>query len=427
VIDSNGGPALGVQLTLRETFSSIFSWSAEDTAQPTPPRSSLPNPFAVAAPGTPSVTETLYSTSGSAGVKSRATVAWTAVVDPLIKSYEVSWKAVADADYTIVPVPIGTSLDIDDLAAGLYLFAVRSCTTITKSVWSTYAAKELLGLTAPPSDIANFAVQSYSGQAKFTWDKPDAATDLDVLIGGRVFVRYSPKTVGATWNDGTLVNPDGYPGDTSIGFGPLTTGTYMAKAMDSTGNFSVNAASFIVTEAVLTALTTIATVTESPSFSGAKTNVSVDSGALSLTGTTLIDSIAALMDSWGFVDGFGGISATGSYAFASKLDLGSVTPARLVASIDSTGFDTDDLIDSRTDPIDEWSMVDGGVIEDAEVQLVVRATNDDPNGAPTWGPWHALGQVGDYNNRGFDFRLDFATASATHNRRVSSLSVAAKH
>jgi len=61
------------------------------------------------------------------------------------------------------------------------------------------------------------------------------------------------------------------------------------------------------------------------------------------------------------------------------------------------------------------------------VQLMVRATNDDPNGTPTWGPWHALGQVGDYNARGFDFRLDFATGNATHNRRVKTLSVAAKH
>ena len=55
VIQGQGGPALGVQLTLRETNSTIFSWSAEDQAQPTPPHSSLPNPFSVAAPGAPAV------------------------------------------------------------------------------------------------------------------------------------------------------------------------------------------------------------------------------------------------------------------------------------------------------------------------------------------------------------------------------------
>jgi hypothetical protein len=149
--------------------------------------------------------------------------------------------------------------------------------------------------------------------------------------------------------------------------------------------------------------------------------------AIQLDGTTLIDSMAALIDSWGAIDSLGGVQATGSYAFASKLDLGSVQPARLVGTIDSTAFDVDDLIDSRLNPIDSWGPMDGVVVEDADVQLMVRSTNDDPNAAPTWGPWHALGQVGDYNNRGFDFRLDFATANSTHNRAVSTLSVAAKH
>jgi hypothetical protein len=141
----------------------------------------------------------------------------------------------------------------------------------------------------------------------------------------------------------------------------------------------------------------------------------------------LIDSMTTLIDSWGFIDGLGGISATGSYGFASKMDLTSVQACRLVANIDSNAFDTDDLMDSRLDPIDEWPAIDGGVIEDCDVLLMVRSTNDDPNAAPSWGPWHALGQVGDYINRGFDFRLDFATGNATHNRRVTTLAVAAKH
>ena len=427
VIQGQEGPELGVQLTLRETNSTIFSWSAEDLAQPTPPHTSLPNPFAIAAPGAPAIVEELYATTGSAGVKSRAVVSWTGLTDPLVKRYEVAWKRVGDADYQVAQVQAATVLVIDDLEAGIYLFAVRADNDIAKSAFSAYVQKELHGLTDPPSDIANFAVQSYSGQAKFTWQKLSANSDLDVTIGGRVFVRWSPKTAGASWNDGTLVNPDGYPGDTSIGFGPLTTGTYMAKAMDSSGNFSVNAAIFVITEAVLTALTTIATVTESPAFTGTKTNVANTGTAIQLDGTTLIDSMAALIDSWGAIDSLGGVQATGSYAFASKLDLGSVQAARLVSTIDSTAFDVDDLIDSRLNNIDDWTSMDGATVEDAEVQLMVRSTNDDPNGAPTWGPWHALGQVGDYNNRGFDFRLDFATANSTHNRAVSTLSVAAKH
>jgi hypothetical protein len=85
------------------------------------------------------------------------------------------------------------------------------------------------------------------------------------------------------------------------------------------------------------------------------------------------------------------------------------------------------MVDSRTDPIDNWGLVDGDPIEDAEVSLWVRHTDDDPAGAPAWSAWERLGHVADFNFRAFQFRLDFATGSPTHNRRVSALSVTAKH
>jgi hypothetical protein len=418
-----------VSLGLTQYDPSVYTLDALSFVIP-PPATQLPDPNHVIMPGAPVVSEDLYATTGSAGVKSRAIVSWIESADIFVRNggyYEIGVSLAQQNDWSTFSHIHGTSYELDDVAPGTYDFRIAAVNSLGVKSPYQLTTKELIGLSAPPSDIANFAVQSFFGVAKFTWQKLSANSDLDVTIGGRVFIRWSPKTVGASWNDGTLINPDGYPGDTSISFGPLTTGTYMAKARDSSGNYSVNAASFVVTEAVLTALTTITAMTESPTFPGAKTNVYVDAGTLLLTGTTLIDAMAALIDSWGFIDGLGGISGTGSYAFASKMDLGSVQPARLVASIDSTAFDVDDLIDSRIDPIDSWGPVDGGVIEDAEVQLMVRSTNDDPNASPSWGPWHALGQVGDYNSRGFDFRLDFASANATHNRRVSSLSVAAKH
>jgi hypothetical protein len=418
-----------VGVTLTQYDSSVYTLDPLSYVNPLP-ATSLPDPAKVQSPGAPVVVETLYATTGSAGVKSRATVSWAESPDTFVRNggyYQLEWSVAGANAWNVVSRINALTYAFSDFNSGTYDFRIAAFNTF--GVRSPYAqtTKELIGLSAPPSDVANFAVQSYSGQAKFTWKKFSANSDLDVTIGGRIFVRWSPKTVGASWNDGTLVNPDGYPGDTSIGFGPLTTGTYMAKAMDSSNNFSVNAASFIVTEAVLTALTTIATVTESPAFSGAKTNVANTGTAIQLDGTTLIDSMAALIDSWGAIDSLGGVQATGSYAFASKLDLGSVQPSRLVATIDSTAYSVDDLIDSRLNNIDDWTSMDGAIIEDAEVQLMVRSTNGDPNAAPTWGPWHALGQVGDYNARGFDFRLDFATANSTHNRAVSTLSIAAKH
>jgi hypothetical protein len=429
-----GEVALGCDLVLRETASAVYDWTAgtEETTVDPAPDTNLPDPFATgAAPGAPEVTEDLYATTGSAGVKSRATVTWAASADRFVVQggyYEVEYRASGGEWIRRSPIS-DLALELDDLAPGAYEFRLRAVNGIgVRSAYSPTTTKDLLGLTAPPSDIENFAVQAYQGIAKFTWSKPTSSADLDVVIGGRVYVRWSPLTTGATWEHGSLVNPDGYPGDTSIGFGPLMTGTYMAKAVDSSGNFSETEASFVVTEALITGLSTITTVTESPTFTGAKSNVAFVDAGIQLDGTTLIDSMATLMDDWGSIDSLGGVQATGTYTFASRMDLGSVTAARLFSTIGSLAFSIDDLIDSRTNNIDDWGLFDGVAIEDAEVQLMVRFTDDDPNGvSPTWGPWHALGLVADYQHRGFEFRLDFATGDPTHNRAVTSLSVVAKH
>lgn len=363
-------------------------------------------------------TEMLFEISAGV-VSDRVILSWSGTTG----RYRVSYRGKL-SNWVILPEAQSQTINIDGLNADIYTFNVVQINGLGLASQANTLTQEIYGTTASPTDPVNFAVQSYSGQAKFTWQK---APDKDVQVGGRAFIRWSPLSVGATWDHGSLVNPDGYPGDTSIGFGPLMTGTYLIKFRDATGNYSDNAASFVVTEALITGLTTIATVTESTAFAGAKSNTVAVDGGLQLDSVTLIDSMLTLMDDWGSIDSIGGIQATGTYTFASKLDLTTVQPARLFTTLGSLAFDSDDLIDSRTNMIDDWGLFDGAVIEDVEAQLMVRVTNDDPNAAPAWGPWHALGLVGDYNNRGFDFRLDFASGNATHNRAVTSLSVAAKH
>lgn len=421
-----------VRLSLVEYDASAYNLDTL-TAIGTAATMRLPDPLTVAAPGAPTVVETLYQTSGSAGVKSKATVSWVASADQFVISggaYQVEYQVQGASSWSLASLLQSTitSVVIEDLAAGLYNFRVRAFNSLGVSALSATTLKEMLGLTAPPSNVSNFAVQSYNGSAKFTWSKLSPnGLDLAVLQNGRVFVRWSPKTGGASWDFGSLINPDGYPGDGSQpAVGPLMTGTYMAKAWNGK-TFSTTEATFVVTEALITGLTTITTVTEAPTFSGTKTNVAgVDSG-IQLDSTTLIDSMLTNIDTWSAIDSLGGVQGSGSYAFASKLDLGSKQACRLISTIDSVAFATDDMIDSRTDLIDSWGLVDGVVIEDAEVQLWVRHTDDDPNGAPAWSSFEPLGHAGDYNFRGFDFRLDFATGQATHNRSVTTLSVAAKH
>jgi hypothetical protein len=425
-----------VRLTLLEYQASVYQLSTPSQVR-TVAQTSLPDMSIAATPGAPAVAEVLYQTTSSAGFKSRATLSWGAANDAFVQSggwYQLERSPQGAGSWTIYPqIPspgrgVATvSFTVDDVSPGTYDWRVAAFNSIgAKSAYSPTTTKEIAGLNAPPSNVANFAVQSYSGQAKFTWDKPSTATDLAVVQSGRIYVRWSPKTSGAAWDNGSLVNPDGYPGDTSIGFGPLMGGTYMAKLWNGRA-FSVTEATFVVTEALITGLVTLATVDEAPAFAGAKSNVAAVDSGIQLDGTTLIDAMLTNIDTWSALDSLGGVRGSGSYSFANTLDLGSKQAARLVSNIDSLGFSTDDMVDSRTDPIDNWGMVDGDPIEDAEVSLWTRHTDDDPAGAPAWSAWERLGHVADFNFRAFQFRLDFATGSPTHNRRVSALSVTAKH
>jgi Putative phage tail protein len=423
--DEQGAPVIVVEQMLRETGAGIYAWnSGEETVGDLAPDTRLPSPFMVRAPGRPQVSEELYTTLGSTGVRSKAVIRWAASPDGQARRYDVQWRAREAIPWNMHAGISGTSDEILDLAPGYYIFQVRAINAIgVASPWAQ-TETEIVGLLAPPSDVTGFVVQSYSGMARFVWNKHP---DLDVRLGGRISVRWSPLLSGADWNKGVLVNQDGYGGDSTTGYGPLQTGTYMAKAVDSTGHTSLNAATFVATEALTTGFSTLDSATYDPLFDGVRTNTVATDSALQLTNGGTWDETPGLIDTWAAIDFLSGIAPSGSCVLTEKLDIGRESDVRLFVTIDSAGFDTGDLWDSRVDPLDSWGLVDGSVVEDAECMLMVRACPGNPlDDAPVWGPWQNLGLVGDFHGRGFDFRVDFTSASATHNRRVTALRIAAK-
>ncbi|MFL3658734.1 MAG: ubiquitin-activating E1 FCCH domain-containing protein [Opitutales bacterium] len=88
------GGSLAVEMTFRETASTIFAWSnGEETVLDPAPNTNLPNPFSVATPtiGTiESGTDQLVSQGGI--VRSRIMVPWTAGDDAHLSGHEVQWK-----------------------------------------------------------------------------------------------------------------------------------------------------------------------------------------------------------------------------------------------------------------------------------------------------------------------------------------------
>ena len=366
-----------------------------------------------AAPTDLNITEALYLVT-PAVVGARITVSWAGAAS----YYELRYRR--DTDNWITITTEASSVDIAPIEAGQYQFSLIAINAIGSRSQARKATKEVLGKVAPPADVAGFTIIKSSGVALASWARHP---DLDVQVGGRIVIRHTPATTGAGWNDGYLVEE--FSGSAINGLLPLMTGTYFAKAVDSSGNWSQNAASFVATDGMVTGFVTVATSTQAPAFAGTKTSVAVADGALQLDSATQIDDITSSIDAWDYLDSLGGIATAGSYAFDSVMDLASVATRRLEADIVSLSFDTDDTIDSRLDQIDSWDSFNGNVINDCDVTLYAATTNDDPAGLPTWSEWTPF-FVSDFTCRALKFRLDFVSTISTHNVAVSRLTVRAK-
>ena len=418
-----GESGIGVDVTLREESAESYEWSAgEASVTDAAPDTNLPSPFVVGVPGVPAVTETLYETTGSAGVKTRADVTWSASIDPFVARYEAQFKADNDPETAWVALASVSLLSAQavDLAPGRYDFRVRAINTLAvRSAWTETVTVEIVGLTAAPAAVANLSVIASGGFALASWD---ASTDLDVRLGGLLELRHSPLTTGATWENGIILKQ--FTGGSVTGLVPLITGTYLAKFVDSSGNYSTSAASFVATEGMVTGLSTLATITESTGFAGSKTNLTVASLTLKLSATTLIDSVSD-WDSIVDMDGLGGLSPTGTYLFNTVYDGTTKAVRRFEADLAVTSSDTGDLIDARTNDIDDWASFDGATVNDTNVALYAAITDDNPAGSPTWSAWTPF-MVADFNCRAAKFKAEFTSGSPYHQIAVSTLAVAVK-
>ena len=405
---------------LQETGPEVWAWDySQAQAAVDIPNTSFPDALQIPAPGSPAITESLYQTTGSTGVRARATVTWVADTNVLVNAYLVEYKLISDTLWIEAPRVAARTIDIDDLAAGIYSFRVR-CETGSgrRGLYSPETTKEILGLTARPADIANLSVLAIAGRAAAAWD---LSPDLDVRIGGRIVIRHTPLTTGAVWENGIVLQD--FNGDAVNAQLDLLTGTYMAKAVDSTGNYSATMASAVLTESQVTGFTTVATLTEAPSFAGTKTTTYVDGSTLRIAGAALWDSLGAI-DGVGFIDNLGGVAPSGSYQAASAMNFGSVQTRRISAVIQGLALDVGDLLDDRGD-VDDWGLVDGGEINDVDVTAYYSLTQTDPTGSPVWGPWVPF-MTADVTAWGVRFLTVMQSASPTHNYALSGLTFVAK-
>lgn len=403
-----------VKVDLIEHQDSIYPWSSK-TEKDDIPDTTLPDPYTVGLPTNIIATETLYSTRDN-GIKAKVDLSWTASDDQFVREYEWGYLKNGDSVYT-TGVTRSTSHTIYDIDPAKYTFRVKAINSI--GVSSDYATliQEIAGLLAPPSVLTGVSLQAVSSLAILSWSE---SSDLDVKNGGKIEVRHSNLLSGATWANSVSIGT-ALAGTATVAVLPLLSGTYIIRAVDSSGIYSPSAT--VTTEAAtVQAYSTVGTVQAHPNWSGTHDDTVAVDNVLRLQGNSDIDDWASVDAVSNFDLGTTGVDVGGTYTFSAGIDAGSVKRQRLIRDLTMTTVNNASTVDGRTTNIDTWLDFDQTDDLSANAIVYVRTTDDDPTGSPTWGGWEKL-EVVEYNHRAFEFKVDVSSPDIDHNIRLSELTI----
>lgn len=458
---SSDSPSLGVDLILRETSSAVYDWNAEETAIERD-NTNLPDYSDVSPPGV-TLSDELRTVNQDV-----VTVLIVDLVstDESANEFEVQFKKSTDTEYTSAGRSTSNRFEILKVEDEV-LYNVQARLISALGVRSAYAttSRTIIGKTSDPSDVTNFTINLNGQYAILNWTP---VSDLDL---SHYVIRHSPATSGATFSNSLdIVGKVSRPASTVTV--PALVGTYFIKGVDKLSNNSLNASSVVVPVNYVGDSNVIQTITESPTFTGTKSNVSVVGSGLrisqestySQSGTTVSvtatahgipdgTAIYADIKTGNAVDGTytitvvnansftytAGTSLTtsgnvnisklaGTYTFAttlgSSLDLGAVYTSRCYFSVALARIEYGSQFDSATGLFDSRSgLFDGtGDFNDVNGYMEIRTTNTDPNSSPTFTDWQRFVN-GDYTARAFQFRLQLTSESYNVTPEITSLVV----
>jgi hypothetical protein len=265
-----------VEVTAYEYDDTVYNLNTL-TAVTGAPSSNLPNVFARAAlDGLQAFSGTAQLTVGTDGtVISRILLGWYSVADPFIlagsvqieyqKSGDTQWSQVTargDATYAYIT-------GVTDSVA--YTIRARYENSIgVRGPWSTIT-HTVIGKTAPPPDVTTFTIDG----SRLTWGQV-AALDL---AGYEIRFNYGVNT---WWPTDALLQ-QGIITDSPYILSQKLQGvvTLLIKAVDTTGNYSVNPATIVVNLGIPTVSNLFVSWPEAPLFSsGVLTGGSVVGGTL---------------------------------------------------------------------------------------------------------------------------------------------------
>ena len=252
------------------------------------------------------------------------------------------------------------------------------------------------GKTALPADVAEMWFEASQGGVKLSW-APIEDVDLDFYR-----IKWHPDSGVGTWPAALAVADTK---GTSLSLPAARDGIYFVKAVDTSGNESLNAKSVITTIPSILAWNVQEEMTHGPDWPGEMTGMVAVAGKLFLdAGGSFddIDDIDAIED-WDF--GLAEAPALGYYELLA-VDLGSVQTCRSWGAVVFYPVDLDSLFDDIQD-FDAVDNFDQTNIAGVGMRLQIALSQDGEN----WGDWQNF-LVGDYTAQSFKFRLkawsDFA-------------------
>ena len=380
-----------VNLGLEEHQDNFYTWESKSQV-PTINDTVLPNPFSVSAPASVTLSDQLVLYSDGV-VITALDVTIGASPDSFVDYYQVEYKLSTDTDYIIHGQGKGLFQRIlnviDDRT---YNVRVKAFNTLGVGSNYTSATRTIVGGTALPSDVEDFACNIVGQDAHLSWQQ---IPDLDLAY---YTIRYSTLTTGASWiNSVTLVEKVARPATTITV--PARVGSYLIKAVDKSGNLSVNESIISTSLLAVGNFNAITTQTESPTFSGTKTNLSLSGGELRLTS----------------------LASEGIYLFSAPINLGGVFTSRVTASITQYAENTTDLFDSGrgfTLFDDATGSFDGDVATFTNAHLEIATSDDNV----TYTSFRNF-VIGDYTARYYKFRMRLNSLDGVSTPVITALSV----
>ncbi len=325
--------------------------------------------------------------------RSKLIVDWQPVVG--VTQYLVNYK-VENGNY-VSQIVFSSDFELLDTVKATYTIQVFSYNARGEiSANSTETSFTAQGKTALPENVSGLTIEPINEQ--FVRLRFTQATAIDVLHGGRVYVRHTNLTGGAATFQAAQDIIEAVAGNATEVIAPALAGTYLLKFQDDGGRFSSTAAS--VNLSLVDILDSIVVKTDredtdSTPYNGTKSNVVYDN---SLGGLKLTNPVS---------------NSSGTYDFVTTLDLGSTFSLTLKRHFQGVGFYVGDQFDNRTDNIDTWTDFDGTVANEANAKIAVRTSTD----MSSYTDFNDFAN-GTFKGRGFQFRITLSTSDTAQNMNL---------